>query len=564
VTVDVERQTRETLQAAAKRLEAVSAPPEIVEAIRQLARQVGEPCVVAVVGRVKSGKSTFLNALLRDDKAVTGSTETTATINHFTHGEPDPQCPVRCHWRNGRVTEESEAFLAALQGNNIETLRRAEGINHLQYLMPNEVLKTVTLVDTPGTGAAVSEHERRTTEFLELEGRLRARHHEETREIQGSADAIVYLVGPVALTSDQDLLEAFVQTTGSEAHAVNALGVIAKIDLNDELIARRHELAAKVAAQLSDSLTAVLPVSAGLVRAVDRLHDSPGTAGLLIDRVRRLSGEDLELVLSDEELWAQYDYDGCPVPSTARRALRERVPSEWRVFATIARVAAESPDEEGLFESLEAIGGMPRLRQALREYFLERAHLLRCFRIAHDARRVLNRIRFEHLPAARRGASEDRARMARFHRFLDEAGGDPVVAAELREFVDGQLHSPAGASRLEDVWRDLDTDVGALLSSLGEHSADFAALQALAGANEEFSAEDLDELRALLGMYGSAAAARLRGNLSLEHCIQRQVAWRAAREGAPRGSARAAVAARAHDRLGILMEELEAPAALAT
>ena len=42
------------------------------------------PCVLAVAGKVKAGKSSFLNALLGVDLAMVGTTETTATINYFT------------------------------------------------------------------------------------------------------------------------------------------------------------------------------------------------------------------------------------------------------------------------------------------------------------------------------------------------------------------------------------------------------------------------------------------------------------------------------------------------
>ena len=56
-------------------------PAESIRAIERLSGQVEEPCVVAVVGRMKAGKSTFINALLGEDLAAVGVTETTATIN---------------------------------------------------------------------------------------------------------------------------------------------------------------------------------------------------------------------------------------------------------------------------------------------------------------------------------------------------------------------------------------------------------------------------------------------------------------------------------------------------
>src|ERR1700680_3488629 len=93
--------------------------------LEQLAAKVQQPCVLAVVGRMKAGKSTFINALLGQDVAKVGVTETTATINRFSYGTPaDPERPVRCHWRGGRYEDVSRDFLDSLQGSGDQALRR--------------------------------------------------------------------------------------------------------------------------------------------------------------------------------------------------------------------------------------------------------------------------------------------------------------------------------------------------------------------------------------------------------------------------------------------------------
>src|SRR5215207_3273931 len=114
--------------------EVPAAPPSVPAAISALRNQIGRPCVVAIVGLVNAGKSTFINALLRDDKALVGTTETTATVNHFVYGDSDSRWPIRCHWRGGQVTQESLDFLNSLQGNEPETIDKAEGIDWLEYL----------------------------------------------------------------------------------------------------------------------------------------------------------------------------------------------------------------------------------------------------------------------------------------------------------------------------------------------------------------------------------------------------------------------------------------------
>jgi ABC-type multidrug transport system ATPase subunit len=52
------------LTEAAVQLRDARLPKSLTEAMERLSGKVDQPCVVAVVGRMKAGKSTFLNALL--------------------------------------------------------------------------------------------------------------------------------------------------------------------------------------------------------------------------------------------------------------------------------------------------------------------------------------------------------------------------------------------------------------------------------------------------------------------------------------------------------------------
>jgi GTPase SAR1 family protein len=554
----VEQETTDAFDRTIAQLEAVKAPAAAGEGLRALARQIGQPCVIAVVGQVNAGKSTFINALLEDDKAVVGSTETTATINHFVFGEPNPERPVHCHWRGGRVTEETSDFLDSLQGKDLETLERAEGIDRLEYLLPYPMLRTVTIVDTPGTGAVVGEHGTRTAEFLELAQRLRERHDAETVRIHDTADAIVYLVGAVARTSDQELLDQFVRTSSGGARAMNALGVIAKVDLSPALMERRHELAAKIGRQLEAQLNDVIPVSAALARAIDRLHQDNGRMlERLVETVRRIPASQLELLLENEELFCEYEPPGCPVPAADRRALRQAVPSQWRVFATIVNEArTDSPPAE-VAARLGELAGFDRLRRTLQEHFLERAAILRCYRITHDARALLQKLWYSSVIPLRRRTRAQETQLERFLAFVDRSGGDPEVALELRAYLRGQLDVAGHAEQLEAAWKDVDLRLSGLLRRLEEHNADFNALQVMEGAASAFSPEEAEELRALLGMYGTDTRRRLRGHLDPAGCVDRQLRWRIIRDRAPRNSPRWMVADRAHSRLGLILDELE-------
>lgn len=547
------------LRRAAGRLRGEGSLGELADRMEELAGAVHKPCVVAVAGRVKAGKSTFVNALLGEDLAKVGTTETTATINYFTFGEPDPERPVRCHWRGGKITDESREFLDSLQGNDIETLRRADGVDHLEYFLPNPLLKQITLVDTPGTGAVVEEHGDRTAEFMRLNTELRDRHDEDTRRLGDTADAVIYLVGQVARVADQEFLREFADTTGGRSSALNAIGVLSKIELQPEVMARRHELSARIAAQLEDGLNAVVPVAAGVHRAMDiLLANDRAELERLMAALQSIPPDTLDMLLASEEFFCDMDFPDSPLEPSERRELLGDM--KWAVFATVARVVAADggSDADGMEVRLKELSGFGPLREILHRRFIERGHILRCHRIANEARESLNGIRYTHLPNLRRDMRRENARLDRFLAFIHRPGGDPETARELEDFVRSGLDANRRAEELERLHAELDAELGGLLVELMEYSEDFEALQKLdTGADDGFSEAELAELRPLLGLYGGEVGKRLQpGAANAEYVGWRQMHWGRVRAESASDTARRAVADRAYTRYGLILDEI--------
>ncbi len=90
--------------------------------------------LLVVAGEFNSGKSSFINALLGERVLPEGVTPTTDRINLLRHG-----------------TEASEQLLEAYL---------------LERTYPSELLREITIVDTPGTNAIIRRHEELTRDFI--------------------------------------------------------------------------------------------------------------------------------------------------------------------------------------------------------------------------------------------------------------------------------------------------------------------------------------------------------------------------------------------------------------
>lgn len=548
------KELSELLRDSAEKLRAARLPAEVPNALEQLARQIEEPCVLAVVGRAKAGKSTFVNALLGDDLAKVGVTETTATINFFRYGTPqDESKPIRCYWRGGRYENVSRQFLDSLQGNTIDVLRRAAGIAYLEYWLPNPALRDITLVDTPGMDAAVDEHQNRTAEFLNLQRQLRERHNQETEYWTNQADAIVYLIGQVPRATDQALLDEFAQVTGRRSRALNAIGVMAKIDLQPEILSRCQELAAKAGEKLKDQLNTVVPVSAGIQRALDHLRREDNKwLKRLMTELRKIPPRRLEKLLDSDELY-EMDFDDCPVRADTRRELRGDMP--WTVFTTIARLAADRTlGEQDIITRLDTLSGFGPLREVLERHIFKRSRTLRYYRILNEVRRILNDIRYQHYPKFLEQDHEKAAMRDRFLAFIRQAKGDPTTAKELEYFVERQIQ-PQLANRLMAVYQDLKYKSDTLYHDLEEHNADFEALSLIERHHELFMPLEQSELRPLLGLYGIDSDRRLPANVSIEYIAERQQHW-AEVKILERNPVRRHVADRAEARYSLILNEM--------
>ena len=115
-------------------LQDFGAPPEDAELVRRALADLEEMFLLVIVGEFNSGKSAFVNALLGADIAEEGVTPTTDRITVLRHAE-EP----------------------------VERSRR-DGVFEKGY--PNEFLREISIVDTPGTNAIIRHHEELSRGFV--------------------------------------------------------------------------------------------------------------------------------------------------------------------------------------------------------------------------------------------------------------------------------------------------------------------------------------------------------------------------------------------------------------
>lgn len=105
-----------------------------VDQVTGLVGHLEELFLLVIVGEVKAGKSTFINSLLNSDVCKVGAIPTTDKIHVLKYGDTVKE----------RVIEE---FL-------------------VENLSPHEPLKTINIVDTPGTNSIVKRHGEITESFI--------------------------------------------------------------------------------------------------------------------------------------------------------------------------------------------------------------------------------------------------------------------------------------------------------------------------------------------------------------------------------------------------------------
>jgi hypothetical protein len=334
--------------------------PEAMAALGELRHRLDEPLRVALVGRVKAGKSTLLNALVGERLAPTDAGECTRVVTLYRHGAvPRVELFTAHAQRVLPVRRLAGALQLDLGGTPPEEVAR------LVVDWPAPDLATATLVDTPGISSLSADASGRTQAFLEAGHRL------------PGADAVVFLTRQMQ-PEDIAFLSSFQAGTGTSGRYTTTLTVLSRADevgsgRLDALLAAR-QAADRMAHEpaVREVSSAVVPV-AGLLALAGRLMRHRDFLAL-----RGLAGADpaaVESMLLTADRFTRAD---TPVPLSydVRRSLLERF-GLFGIRLCVALVRTGVDDAAVLADELIRRSGLLELQERIAVNFSRRGAQLK-------------------------------------------------------------------------------------------------------------------------------------------------------------------------------------------
>lgn len=128
-----------------------------------LMTDVEEPITVMILGEFNAGKSTFINAFLGEELLISDVIATTAVVTKIKYGE---NLRLIGHFPDGTSKEFQVQSLAGLSAELEEDLTIRRQLHYLELQLPNDKLRDLTLIDSPGLNAGNDFHTNATMEFM--------------------------------------------------------------------------------------------------------------------------------------------------------------------------------------------------------------------------------------------------------------------------------------------------------------------------------------------------------------------------------------------------------------
>lgn len=365
---------------------------ELSNSLMEMRTRLEAPLRVAVVGIMKAGKSTFMNALMGADILCTGSLETTYTVCWFRYGD---QPKLTICFRDGK---EREAPISDLERWSVRSYEKENPqINDVKYLVihyPSEVLRTMEFIDTPGLNSMYGTDAQNTLDFLAIQG------SEETIYEAGMADAIIYTFSRTASGFDEAVLQEFHKGGMESVSPINSVGILTKVDATGiwDIFGETSPVEAAQAVTsnvmknegLKRLLFTVLPVCAKVCEGCAQLTEPDWK---ILRQISEVDTEALQDLLFDAERFAYSEEDiYTALGSSSVRTRLIGLVGQYGILriADLLR-SGKSPEETGA--SLQCDCGVQAVRDLLLRHFGNRTFLIKSQYIFNRLRGTVRQIR---------------------------------------------------------------------------------------------------------------------------------------------------------------------------
>ncbi len=523
-----------------------------------LAELVQKRFSAAVVGQMRSGKSTLINALIGKDIAPTAVNECTATINHFSYSDnPELHEQFRVRWLDdsedyfplsevekwlGKGVDDQNTLqkvVSRLTGK-VSTIDRTK---RLEFFAATRFLKTANIVDTPGSRSTIDEHERNALSVISRKVfDDRGDKLEQATRYEGeSADAVVYVLNSVARENDADMLDLFGDNTRlSGSNPYNSVAVVhmwemAWDDMEIDPVQFLEGKINRIQLQLKGKVSTVMAASALLSRCQDWLQDEHWEFFAQFGKLSR--GEVKKLTRSSE--FEVRESNSC-ISLESRKSVLESIKARLmavgmvednaqsttlaltRFLCRFACVRSITRVDE-LKRQVRELSGMEQLETLLEKQFFARASLIKNGKLLTRIWEPCQ-IALEQLRRYEQEREDDLEEGKNILKLLEERGRRDAALLPAVAYVTKTFEAVSNdALRVKQTRKELFALSRELEREFQSFEEDIQALELIDTlSRSSFSGEEIDELRRLFGAKGLSLEERLNSSSPTRDYVQKR------------------------------------------
>ncbi|MGF1676588.1 MAG: dynamin family protein [Rivularia sp. (in: cyanobacteria)] len=344
--------------------------------LQQCQQQLHQPMRVAIVGLIKAGKSTMMNALLGEDIVATGNVEATFNVNFLRYGEK-PSLLV--HFKDNRPAEaKSFEQLAALTLRADSNSDYLLNIKYIEVFCPNQILKTFNLIDTPGLLSYYKDDSENTLDFLQLHGEELT--NVTKTEAQG-ADAVLYLFSNSLATEDKEIVEMFQGIALGQATPINTIGVLTKVDnyWSDPKVSEPMEAANKICHRLSlhpqvrNIFYTIYPICGLLALGAQTLTKDEWQ---ILLQLADIPEDRMDKLIRNVQRFCDREYPDVPISKNQRHKVFKRL-GQYGVWLAYSLIRSGTKNQAQFVQQLLQHSGITQLRDLILSHFGHRAFLIK-------------------------------------------------------------------------------------------------------------------------------------------------------------------------------------------